>query len=322
MEILNTSIAPGESKIINLNIAKLHTGTSLAVPVIVERAEEDGPCILLSAGIHGDEVNGVEIVRQIITHGYNKPERGSVICIPVVNVFGFLSQTRDFPDGRDLNRMFPGSKTGSLAGRFAYYLLNEIAPNIDYCIDFHTGGAARFNYSQIRIDIENEETRVLAKVFGTKFIIDAEERDKSFREALTDMGKHVLLFEGGKSLNLDRIVTSIGIEGALRVMQHLNIRDFSTQLQKSTYLKEINPILIKSSTWIRAHESGMFRSLQRIGSKVKKGDILGTISDPYGAYEVEVLASFDGYIICTNHAPIVNEGDAVIHISKETADEF
>jgi predicted deacylase len=322
MEILNTSIAPGESKIINLNIAKLHTGTSLAVPVIVERAKEDGPCILLSAGIHGDEVNGVEIVRQIITHGYNKPERGSVICIPVVNVFGFLSQTREFPDGRDLNRMFPGSKTGSLASRFAYYLLNEIAPNIDYCIDFHTGGASRFNYSQIRIDIRNEETRALAKVFGSKFIIDAEERDKSFREALTDMGKHVLLFEGGKSLNLDRIVTSIGIEGTLRVMQHLNMRDFSTQLQKSTYLKEINPILIKSSTWIRAHESGMFRSLQRIGSKVKKGDVLGTISDPYGAYEVEVHASYDGYIICTNHAPIVNEGDAVIHISKETAEEF
>lgn len=322
MEILNTSIAPGESKIINLNIAKLHTGTSLAVPVIVERAKEDGPCILLSAGIHGDEVNGVEIVRQIITHGYNKPERGSVICIPVVNVFGFLSQTREFPDGRDLNRMFPGSKTGSLASRFAYYLLNEIAPNIDYCIDFHTGGASRFNYSQIRIDIRNEETRALAKVFGSKFIIDAEERDKSFREALTDMGKHVLLFEGGKSLNLDRIVTSIGIEGTLRVMQHLNMRDFSTQLQKSTYLKEINPILIKDSTWIRAHESGMFRSLQRIGAKVKKGDVLGTVSDPYGEYEVEIHASYDGYIICTNHAPIVNEGDALIHISKETAEEF
>lgn len=318
MEILNNFIAPGQSKVINLNIAKLHTRTSLAVPIIIERAKVDGPCLLLTAGIHGDEVNGVEIVRQIISHGYNKPAKGTVICVPVVNVFGFLSKTRDFPDGRDLNRMFPGAKNGSLASRFAYYIVKSIAPHVDYCIDYHTGGGERFNYSQIRIDSSNEETLELAKAFGVKFIMDAENRDKSFRETLTSMGKHVLLFEGGKSLNLDRIVTQLGINGALRIMTHLGIRDFSQELNASPFAKSSEMIMIKDSTWIRAKHSGMFRSYKSIGAFVKKGDVLGTISDPYGDFEVDVKATFEGYIICATHAPIVNEGDALVHISKKT----
>lgn len=321
MKILDTEIKKGESKLINLDIAKLHNGTNLSVPIIVERGLEDGPCILLSAGIHGDEVNGVEIVRQMIALGYNKPERGTVICIPVINIFGFISQTREFPDKRDLNRMFPGAKNGSLASRFAYHILNEIAPHFDYGIDFHTGGAQRFNYAQLRLDIKKTETLELAKIFGAKFIIDAEDRDKSFREALSSMGKNVLLFEGGKSLNLDRIVTKIALQGTLRVMHHLKMRDFSQEMLINSYPIE-KPILVKKSAWVRAKESGMFRSSQKIGSKVYKGDVLGTISDPFGQFEEVVVSPNDGYIICANHAPIVYEGDAVIHVTIETSEDF
>ncbi len=321
MEIQNTIVKPGESKKITMDIAKLHDGTTLSVPVIVERAMEDGPCILFTAGIHGDEVNGVEIVRQLITRGYNKPKKGTVICIPIVNIFGFIHQTREFPDGRDLNRTFPGSKNGSLASRFAYHILNEVAPLIDYCIDFHTGGAQRFNYAQIRLDRDIKEIMDIAKVFGAKFIIDAEQRDKSFREALTSMGKIVLLFEGGKSLNLDRIVTKIGIQGALRVMHHLKMRDFTKEMNANSHPIEA-PILVKKSIWIRAKQSGMYRSYQKIGSKVYKGDLLGTISDPYGQYEEELKAPQEGYIICSNHAPIVYEGDAVVHLTSDISYDF
>ena len=165
MKILNTTINLGESHTVNLNIASLHTGTPIDIPVIVERGEEEGPCLLLTGGIHGDEINGVEIVRQIVAKGYNRPKKGTVICMPVINVFGFLNQSRDLPDGRDLNRMFPGFKKGSLASRFAYHIVNIISPHIDCCIDFHTGGAARFNYSQIRLDIDNLETLALAPSF-------------------------------------------------------------------------------------------------------------------------------------------------------------
>ncbi|BDS11352.1 succinylglutamate desuccinylase/aspartoacylase family protein [Aureispira anguillae] len=322
MEILNTFVAAGESKVLNLNIAKLHTGTSLAIPIIVERGKEDGPCLLLTGGIHGDEVNGVEIVRQIVANGYNKPTKGTVVCIPVINVFGFLNQNREFPDGRDLNRVFPGSRRGSLASRFAYHIIRGITPHIDFCIDYHTGGAARFNYSQIRLDADCKETLALAKVFGTKFIVDAENRDKSFRKTLSTMGKKVLLFEGGKSLHLDRVVTQVGIHGALRVMQHLEMRDFTKELKEMASLNVKTPILVKKSTWIRAKHSGMFRTKLKLGSKVYKGEAIGSISDPYGDFEMPVTATYDGYIICANHAPIVNQGDALIHISKETSIAF
>ena len=321
MSIINLNVKPGETRTEELNIAKLHNGTDLKIPVIISRGLEDGPCMLLSAGIHGDETNGVEIVRQIIRNGFHIPQRGTVICMPVVNVFGFISQTRDFPDGRDLNRMFPGTKNGSLASRFAYSIMEEIAPHIDYCIDFHTGGAMRFNYTQVRLDIKNQETLELAKVFGTKFIIDAENRDKSFRDALTERGKKVLLFEGGKSLNLDRIVTQIGIQGTMRVMHHLNIRDFSKELSAKTYPLE-KQVFVEKSSWVRAKESGMYRNKKRLGAKVVKGDVLGTISDPFGTFEIELTAPNDGYIICTNHAPIVYEGDAVVHITTKITEDF
>ena len=321
MSLINLKVSPGETRTEQLNIAKLHNGTDLKIPVIISRGLEDGPCILLSAGIHGDETNGVEIVRQLIRNGYNKPERGTIICMPVVNVFGFISQSRDFPDGRDLNRMFPGTKNGSLASRFAYNIMDEIAPYIDYCIDFHTGGAKRFNYTQIRLDIKNEETMELAKVFGAKFIIDAENRDNSFRDALTEKGKKVLLFEGGKSLNLDRIVTDVGIVGALRVLHHLKFRDYSNEIAACKYPKE-KAVLVENSTWVRAKESGMYRNKIRLGAKVKKGDVLGTISDPFGTFEIELVSPHAGYVICTNHAPIVYEGDAVVHITTKISEHF
>src|SRR5690606_20696067 len=139
--ILKESILPGESKTINMEIARLHTMTKLKIPIIVERSKTDGPVVLFTAGLHGDEINGIEIVRQLIVRKINKPKIGTIICIPIINVFGFVNQRREFPDGRDLNRVFPGSKNGSLASRFAYYLMQEVIPHIDYCIDFHAGGA-------------------------------------------------------------------------------------------------------------------------------------------------------------------------------------
>lgn len=300
---------------LNMDIARLHTRTKIEVPVIVERAREEGPCLLLTAGIHGDETNGVEIVRQIVAKGYNKPKRGMVICIPVVNIFGFINQTRALPDGRDLNRVFPGSEHGSLASRFAYALMTDILPHVDYCIDYHTGGASRFNYSQLRIDGSDEETRKLARVFGAKFILHAKNREKSFREAATDLGKKVLLFEGGKTHHLDRQVTSIGINGALRVMQHLGLRDFHEEIGKNQPAAEM--IEIKESTWIRAKYSGMYRSTVRTGTFIEKGNKLGSITDPFGEFEKAIKAPNDGYVICANHAPIVNQGDALVHITTD-----
>ncbi len=314
LRILDTEIKPGKT-ILKLDIAKLHTRTKIDVPIIIQRAKKEGPTLLLLAGIHGNELNGVEIVRRIVKDKYNKPQCGTIICIPIVNVFGFLNQERQFPDGRDLNRMFPGSAKGSLAARFAHTIMKEVVPHADYIIDFHTGGDQRFNYSQIRIDKKDQECLKLAKAFGAKFILDSKNRDKSLRQAAQELGKKVLLFEGGKSLHLDRKVTRTGIEGTIRVIHHLGLRNFSSEIAKMDTIDD--QFLISSSQWLRARHSGMYRKSLNLGAFVEKGQRLGSISDPFGDFERQVKASKSGFIICSNQSPLVNQGDALIHIGYD-----
>ncbi|MGH2665501.1 succinylglutamate desuccinylase/aspartoacylase family protein [Flavobacterium sp.] len=317
LTILKETILPGESKTINMEIAKLHTMTKLKIPIIVERSKIPGPTVLLSAGLHGDEINGIEIVRQLIVQKINRPKRGTIICIPVINVFGFVNQTREFPDGRDLNRVFPGSKTGSLASRFAYYLLKEIIPHVDYAIDFHAGGASRFNVAQIRIVPDNPELKALADVFHTPFALFSKNINGSFRNSCDKLGVKMLLFEGGKSVDINEDITNQGVEGATRVLQHLDMLNS----RKKSAVPENKTIYIEKSSWIRAKYSGIFHGYTQIGSFVEKGSILATISDPYGKIEHKLKAPNSGYIINVNDAPIVYQGDAIYHISTVLTNE-
>jgi hypothetical protein len=314
MKILGQEIKSGQTVQLKMDIAKLHTQTVIDIPVIVSRGKKPGPCLLIIAGIHGDETNGVEIVRQIVANKFHKPDSGTIICIPLVNIFGFLNQTREFPDGRDLNRVFPGSKLGSLASRFAYHIMEEIIPHIDYCIDFHTGAAQRFNYPHLRI-AGDPETLELAKIFSPKFIQFAPQRDKTFRESMVKLGKKVLLFEGGKSLNLNKNVSQTGVRGALKVINYLGMRNFDEEIKQ--YPKAEQPIILDSSKWIRAKYSGMFRSYVSVGQFIDKGDILGSISDPYGFFEKKMKNPQAGYILNANHSPIMNQGDALFHVGFE-----
>jgi hypothetical protein len=203
---------------------------------------------------------------------------------------------------------------GSLAGRFAYHIMQEIIPHIDYCIDFHTGGAQRFNYPHLRI-ANDPETLELAKIFSPKFIQFAAQRDKTFRESMVKLGKKVLLFEGGKSLNLNKNVSQAGIRGALKVMWHLEMRNFSEELKQ--YPKAEQILILESSKWIRAKHSGMFRSYVSVGQFIAKDEILGSISDPYGFFEKKMKNPQAGYVLNANHSPIINQGDALFHIGFE-----
>lgn len=317
LTILNETIAPGESKEVNFDVANLHTSTPVNVPIIIERSKRVGPTVLFTAGIHGDEVNGIEIVRQIIAKGINKPKIGTIICIPVINIFGFLNLTREFPDGRDLNRMFPGSPKGSLASRVAHKLVTEIIPHVDYVMDFHTGGSGRFNAPQIRI-IEGEiELKQLAKIFGAPFVLYSKNLNKSFRNTCFKLNKPLLLFEGGKSVHIDDVVTNSGVNGAKRVLKHLGMLNvaFKASIPKK------DCVFIKDSKWVRAKFSGMFKASAKINSKVTKGDLLGNITDPYGKLNFFVKAPNSGYIINVNESPIVYQGDALFHISTKLNDK-
>lgn len=315
--ILKETILAGESKTINMEIAKLHTMTKLKIPIIVERSKIDGPTVLFTACLHGDEINGTEIVRQLIIQKINKPKRGTIICIPIINIFGFINKTREFPDGRDLNRVFPGSKTGSLASRFAYYILKDIIPHIDYAIDFHAGGASRFNAPQIRIVPENPELKELSSVFNAPFTLYSKNISGSFRNSCDKLGVKMLLFEGGKSLNINENVTKEAIEGTKRFLAHLEMLN----PKKKVSLPQHDSIYIEKSNWLRAKYSGMFHGYTAIGSFVKKGDVLATISDPYGKVEHKVKAPHAGYIINVNDAPIIYQGDAIFHISTQLENE-
>lgn len=313
LHILGEEIPLGERREINFNVAKLHTNTTVEVPVIIERSKKPGPIVLFTAGIHGDEVNGVEIVRQLIAKEINKPRKGTIICIPVVNIFGFLHRERDFPDGRDLNRVFPGSKKGSLASQVANKLMTEIVPQVDLILDFHTGGADRFNAPQIRI-IENEPVLdELAAAFGAPFIMYSSNINKSFRNACYKAGVPNLLYEGGKSLSFDNNVTNHGVNGAKRVLHHLEMLNRKFKVSKPKY----ESVCISKSKWIRAKYSGMFKASIPLNSFVNKGDILGHITDPYGKFNHFVKASFSGNVFSINEAPIVHKGDALMHISIE-----
>ncbi|WP_435578493.1 succinylglutamate desuccinylase/aspartoacylase family protein [Gilvibacter sp.] len=313
LELCGEEIAPGASVEINLNTATLHTQTKIDVPIIIERAKKDGPTVLFTAGIHGDEVNGIEVVRQLIAKGINKPKIGTIVCIPIVNIFGFIQKSREFPDGRDLNRVFPGSRSGSLASQFAYQLTKQIMPHIDYCMDFHTGGSSRFNVPHIRITGQNKRQNQLAEIFNAPFILHSKNIKKSFRSYCEKNDITALLFEGGKSNSIDNVVSNTGVNGAKRVLNELGMlrSRFKVSSPKN------KSVVITQSRWLRASTSGMFKPSVKAGEHVPVGHVLGHITDPYGKVHYWIRSNTAGYVINVNEAPIVYQGDALFHISTE-----
>ena len=316
MVILGQEILPGKSVQLNLDVAHLHTRTPILVPVIVERAKIDGPTVLLMAGLHGDEINGVEIIRRFLRKKLHKPLIGTIICMPVFNIFGFLNVQRELPDGRDLNRSFPGSPKGSLASQFAFHFMKEIAPHCDYIIDFHTGASQRNNFPQIRCVFKDEESVELAKVFNPPFILHSNLIPKTLRESMVKRKKKILLFEGGKSNSIEEQVVEEGLNGVKRIIAHLGMRNY-----KYDITKDREPIFLEESKWMRAPSSGMFQASMKNGSAVMKGDVIGIVTDPYGNYEKKIKATQDGYIICSNESPVVYKGDAIVNIAKKIKKE-
>jgi len=312
LTILGTTIKAGSSHRLNFNKAKLYNATNVEVPVIIERSKKSGPVILIMAGLHGDEVNGIEVVRQIVARKLNKPSTGTIICMPILNIFGFLNMKREFPDGRDLNRSFPGFKNGSLAGRFAYQFVNEILPQVDIVLDFHTGGAHRFNAPQLRIEADAVKAHELAQIFKPPFLIQAKRTKGTLRDTCSQLDKTYLLYEGGKSGISDKHVITEAVEGTLRVLHYLQV------LRKDIVVPVLDRdmVIVSASKWMRASHSGMLHPKVACGTKVVKGEFIATITDPYGSFRHKVLAANDGYLINVNHSPMVYQGDAIFHISK------
>ncbi|WP_200977151.1 succinylglutamate desuccinylase/aspartoacylase family protein [Echinicola sp. 20G] len=308
MVINGIRIRPGQSVNIEIAIARLPTHTLIDLPIFIHRAKEDGPVVLISGGVHGDEINGVVAVKRMLEEEIFQPKRGTLIYIPLVNVYGFLSNSRTFPDGRDLNRSFPGNNKGSLASQIAYILTTQIIPIIDYGIDIHTGGRMLSNYPQIRVDFKDKIGMEMAKAFGTRFIINSSHIDKSFRKEAFKFKKHILVYEGGESMRLDEFSVEEAILGTKRLLNHLGIIEET--------LPDSETLVIKESSWTRAKISGIFTPVVKPGDEIKKRQVLARISDPYGQVKVPVKSNANGYIVGMNYSPVVNAGDALFHIGK------
>lgn len=302
------SFKPGESGKVKANIAKLPSGTLIDLPIYVFRSKKKGPTVLLSGGLHGDEINGIEIIRRMLDESkFDFLERGSVIAIPVMNIYGFLNFSREVPDGKDINRSFPGHPGGSLAARVAHFLNVNILSQIDYGIDFHTGGASRFNFPQVRYADADKKAGELALAFAPPVILKSSLIEKSLRKQAYKMGKPILVYEGGESLRLDEEVVQEGMAGALRVLQHLKMIDDAPA-------SEHEPVILEHATWVRAKRSGIYTGLVKSGISVGKNDTIGMITDPFSEFKVKIKAGRAGYIIGHNNMPVVNQGDALIHL--------
>lgn len=314
MQIGGKSIAPGERVRVELPVARLPTLTMLHLPVTVVRGVREGPGLFLTAALHGDEVNGVEIIRRVLLQVDPRRLVGTLFAVPVVNVFGFIHQSRYLPDRRDLNRSFPGSPRGSLAARLAHTLLQEVVRHCRYGIDFHTGSLYRSNHPHVRADLDDPETRSLAGAFGAPIVLHAAPPAGTLRGAACRQGVRVLVYEGGEVLRFDAGVLEVGTAGALRVLGRLEM------IEPALAPAGVPSREARRSQWVRAPRGGILRLAVRLGDGVSRGQPIGLLAGPLGEHEARLRSPVAGTVIGLTDNPLVNRGDAVAHIALEVVE--
>ena len=311
-EINGTIIKAGTRVTIDLPTGRMYTHAPMSIPIHVVSGKNSGPRLFLSAAIHGDEINGIEIIRRVLKLPALKRMRGTLIAVPMVNVHGIINHSRYLPDRRDLNRSFPGSEKGPLALRLANLFMKEIVEKSTHGIDLHTGAIHRSNLPQIRANLDDKETESLATAFDVPVIISSNLRDGSLREAANEFGIPMLLYEAGEALRFDEVSIRAGVQGIINVMRALEMLPPSKRQTK----KHFEPVVARSSSWVRAPDSGILRAMVPLGGRVKKGTLLGIVADPFGETEVKVESLYNGIVIGRTNLPLVNEGDALYHIAR------
>ncbi|GAB95493.1 hypothetical protein BJY21_002518 [Kineosphaera limosa] len=304
-------VRAGASREVELPITRLVTGADVALPVRVVHGKFDGPRMWVVAATHGDEVVGVEVIRRVLATLNARTLRGTLVAVPIVNVLGFMAGDRYLPDRRDLNRCFPGSARGSLGSRLAHLLMSQVVEPCEVGIDLHTGAYARTNLPQIRADLDDERTRALAQAFGAPVMLHARLRDGSLRQAARERGSTVLLYEGGEAWRFDEWAIEAGVAGVRRVMAALGMIEESAAEPMAS-----PPVESRASGWVRARHTGIVHLDVALGAAVAEGDRLGSLSDSFGRRVHLVRADRDGIVIGQSNAPLVNRGDALVHIAS------
>lgn len=304
-------IQPGTRATVDLPVSMTSDHTPVTLSVHVVHGKRPGPVMFVSAAVHGDEIIGVEIVRRLLRAPNLKNLRGTLLAVPIVNSLGFMTHSRYLPDRRDLNRSFPGSAKGSLAARLAHLFLTEIVARADVGIDMHSAAIHRTNLPQIRVSTAKTALMDLAKAFGAPLILTSKLRDGSLRKEAQKIDTDVLLYEAGEGLRFDEFAVRVGVTGVLRVMHHLEMIP-----RRGVSAAKVAPLVSTSSFWMRAPAGGLLRAYKGTGEMVETGDVLGVVSDPFGAVETEIIAQEPGLLISRANLPVVNEGDGIFHIAK------
>ena len=309
IEIGGKTIEPGARAAVELPVADLYTGTSLSMPVKIVNGKRAGPTLVVSAAIHGDELNGIAIIKRLLKRKALSSLRGTLIAVPVVNVHGFLDLSRYLPDRRDLNRSFPGSPKGSIAARTAHTFVTEIVSRADFGIDLHTGAVNRSNLPQIRAQLDSDELLELAKAFGAPVVVNSTIRDGSLRDCAAERGLPMLVYEAGEALRFDEVSIKAGVRGILKVMRHIGM------LTPSRSSRDFNPVVADSTSWVRSPASGIVNPRVALGDRVERGQPLAVIAEPLGDTEEGVEAPFDGIVIGRSNLPVAHEGDALFNVA-------
>lgn len=325
IEVFGQTIEPGQSHIIEFPISRMFGNAQVNMPVTVIHGKQTGPRLLLTAAIHGDELNGVEIIRRVIHSHWIKKLRGTLIAVPVVNALGLIHRSRYLPDRRDLNRCFPGSAHGSQAARIAHLLTNELMSKTDYVIDLHTGAIHRSNLPQLRVDMQNSKAEEIANAFGVPVIVDSVPPMNTLRATGNIMDVGIITYEAGEALRFEEGAITPGERGIRNVMMHLGM--LPKLKRKSPPLESV---IAKSTDWVRASADGFFRPKAHLGDRVHKGDCLAMISGPLDKEGVVLESPHEGIVIGRNNLPLVLEGEAVFHIAtfheidqiERTLDDF
>ena len=304
-------VKPGERTIVEMPAAQLYTQTQLNIPVHVVHGRQPGPVLLVCAAIHGDELNGVEIIRRILRMAALKRLRGTLIAVPVVNVFGFIHKSRYLPDRRDLNRCFPGSETGSLGSRMAWLFKTQILDRATHAVDLHTGAIYRTNQPQIRANLASPQTAAMAEAFGVPLVLNSVLRDGTLREVAEAQNIPVITYEAGEALRFEEASIRAGVRGVTNVMRHLGMLT-----ERRSPQAQVKPAVSSSSTWVRAERDGVFRALVGLGARVRKDQVLGRISSPFTTEEIDIVSPCAGILVGRNNLPLVNEGEALFHIAR------
>lgn len=291
-------------------VARLYDFTKMTVPIEVVHGREEGPVLFVTAAIHGDEINGVEIIKRLLHEPIFENLKGTLIAVPIVNVFGFNAKQRYLPDRRDLNRCFPGAADGPLASQLAHAIMREVISKSTHGIDLHSGAIHRTNLPHVRASIDNDQMGEMAQAFGAPLIINSGLRDGSLREAAREAGVSVLLYEGGEALRFNEDVIALGVKGVISVMRHVGM------LSAENHAKTNEKSRVSgSSFWVRAPNSGMLNTTCAVGDSVNAGQVLGNICDPFGRHCFDVTVKESGVIIGMTMLPLLNEGDAIFHVA-------